>query len=102
MALLSFVAQSTALTALDTGEKAPPFANPDLDSRRVLSVVAPYFRQRPTPLTVLVDRYRVAVKKYGVSEIPALFLVNPEGLIVYKQVGYSEDLYDRIRTLLSD
>jgi thiol-disulfide isomerase/thioredoxin len=142
-----------SLPALDTGDKAPPFANPDLNNRHVLSrdyvgkgwllidffatdcegcekelpvlerlhreyapsrlqilvfatdtggfsVLTPYFRSRPTPLPVLVDRYRVAVKKYGVSEIPALFIVSPEGLIVYQQVGFTEDLYDRIRTLL--
>jgi peroxiredoxin len=104
------------MSSLDTGEKAPPFANPDLNNRHILSkeyvgkgwlildffatdcegcekelpvlerlhrvyapsrlqilvfatdtgglsVLAPYFQRRPTPLPVLVDRYRVAVKK---------------------------------------
>jgi peroxiredoxin len=144
-----------ALFALDTGDKAPPFANPDLNNRHMLSkdylgkgwlildffatdcegckkelpvlerlhsemaparlrilvfatdldgasVVAPYFQRRPTPLTVLLDRYRVAAKKYEVSEIPSLFLVSPAGLIAYKQVGLTEDLYERIRTLLPE
>jgi thiol-disulfide isomerase/thioredoxin len=71
----------------------------DLDGA---SVVGPYFQSRSTSLTVLLDRYRVATKKYGVSEIPSLFLVDPAGLIVYKQVGLTEDLYERVRSLLPD
>ena len=56
-------------------------------------MVEAYFRATPTPLTVLLDRYHSAVKRYGVSEIPA-------GVVVLKQVGFQEELYERIRALL--
>ena len=138
---------------LDPGEKAPPFANPDLTSRHVLSrdflgkgwlivdffatdcegckkeipvlerlerelgaggltvlvfatdlagqpVVEAYFRNSPTTLTVLLDRYQTTVRRYGVSEIPTLFLIDPDGRVVFKQVGFREDLYERVRGLL--
>jgi peroxiredoxin len=140
-------------SALETGEKAPPFANPDLTSRHVLSrdflgkgwlivdffatdcegckkelpvlerlnrelgpggltvlvfaadlggqpVVEAYFRERPTALTVLLDRYQTTVRRYGVSEIPSLFLIDPEGRVVFKQVGFREDLYEQVWALL--
>ena len=64
------------------------------------AVVAPYFEDKPTPLTVLLDHYQVTVKKYGVEEIPSLFLVDPAGSIVYKEVGYREDLYEVISSIL--
>jgi thiol-disulfide isomerase/thioredoxin len=141
------------LFALETGEKAPPFANPDLANRHVMSrdylgkgwlivdffatdcegckkelpvlerlhgeygaylpilvfatdpagqqVVEPFFRSSPTSLAVLLDRYQTTVKRYGVSEIPSLFLINPAGTVVLKQVGFQEGLYERIRALVA-
>jgi len=139
--------------SLDTGDKAPPFANPDMASRHVLSrdflgrgwlivdffatdcegckkeipvlgrldrelrdagltilvfatdlagqpVVEAYFRGNPTTLTVLLDRYQTTVRRYGVGEIPTLFLIDPDGRVVFKQVGFREDLYERVRGLL--
>lgn len=65
------------------------------------SVVEPYFRENPTNLTILVDRYQVAVKKYQVTEIPSLFLVDPLGNIVFKEVGFQPDLYERITAVLN-
>ena len=63
-------------------------------------VVGPFFENRPTPLTVLLDHYQVTVKKYEVEEIPSLFLIDPEGSIVHKEVGYREDLYEVISSIL--
>jgi peroxiredoxin len=63
-------------------------------------VVSPFFENRPTPLTVLLDHYQVTVKKYGVEEIPSLFLIDPEGFIVHKEVGYREDLYEILSSIL--
>lgn len=64
------------------------------------AVVGPFFEKRPTPLTILLDHYQVTVKKYGVGEIPSLFLIDPEGTIVHKEVGYREDLYQLISSFL--
>lgn len=63
-------------------------------------VVIPFFDNKPTPLTVLLDHYQVTVKKYEVGEIPSLFLIDPEGSIVHKEVGYREDLYEVISSIL--
>ena len=63
-------------------------------------IVGPFFQQHPTPLTILLDHYQVTVKKYGVGEIPSLFLIDPEGIIVHKEVGYREDLYQLISSFL--
>jgi peroxiredoxin len=63
-------------------------------------VVSPFFENQPTPLKVLLDHYQVTVKKYGVGEIPSLFLIDPQGFIVHKEVGYREDLYDIISSIL--
>jgi peroxiredoxin len=150
--LLLWFGSALPLFALEPGDKAPPFANPDLAGRHVLSrdylgrgwvvvdffatdcegckkelpvlerlqreigprlpilvlatdpagqpVVESYFRARPTTLTVLLDRYHSAVRRYGVSEIPSLFLIDPTGVVVLKQVGFQEGLYERIRALL--
>jgi len=93
--LLFWLAAALPLFGVEPGEKAPPFANPDLSSRHVLSrdylgrgwLIVDFFRKKelpvlerlhqelratPTPLTVLLDRYHSAVKRYGVSEIPTL------------------------------
>jgi len=63
-------------------------------------LVTPFFESRPTPLTVLLDHCQVTVKKYGVGEIPSPFLINPEGFIVHKEIGYREDLYELISSFL--
>jgi thiol-disulfide isomerase/thioredoxin len=151
-AALLWLAAAMPLLALEPGDKAPPFANPDLAGRHLLSrdylgrgwliveffatdcesckkelpvlerlqgefgprlpilvfatdpagqaVVEPYFRASPTALTVLLDRYRTTVRRYGVSEIPSLFLIDPTGVVALKQVGFHEGLYERIRALL--
>jgi len=39
--------------------------------------------------------------RYDVGEIPSLFLVDPEGLIVHKEVGYREDLYEIISSIFT-
>jgi len=64
------------------------------------SLVEPYFRQYPTTLTVLLDRYQTTVKRYGVSEIPSLFLIDPAGNVVYREVGFKEELYELVQAAL--
>jgi peroxiredoxin len=153
--LLMAVLVSGALeaAALEVGAKAPPFANPDLQNRYVMSrdllgkgwvildffatdcegckkelpilerlqadyggaglsvlvfatdaegarVVEPFLGQRPTSLPIVLDRYQVTSKKYGVTEIPSLFLVDPAGEIAFVEVGFREDLYEALSAIL--
>ncbi len=66
------------------------------------SIVEPYFRETPTTLTVLIDRYMVTAKRYGVDSIPTVFLINPEGKIEFKAIGYSKEAIEEIRTILTN
>jgi len=66
------------------------------------SVVKPYFAANPTSLTVLVDKYKKAVEQFGVEALPSVFLVNPEGKVAFKSVGYHEEDIEALRMILSD
>jgi peroxiredoxin len=65
-------------------------------------VVKPYFQANPTMMTVLIDPYKVSAKRYGVDTIPAVYLVDPSGTIVFKEVGYKEETAAEIRHLLDE
>lgn len=65
-----------------------------------LEIVKPYFQSRPTPLTILVDRYQKAVENFGVTELPTLFLVDPQGIVVYTTTGYHEGVIAEIEAFL--
>ena len=64
------------------------------------SVVKPYFAENPTTLRVVLDRYGVTSDRYGVETIPTVFLLNPDGEIVVKGVGYSEEVIEEMKALL--
>ena len=64
--------------------------------------VRPHFLQNPTPITVLVDKYKKAVESFGVQALPSLFLIDPDGNIAFKSVGYHEEDIDRIKSILSE
>lgn len=56
------------------------------------SLVGPFFQARPTPLTVVLDRYQVTAERFGVESLPMLFLVDPTGKIAVKGTGETEAL----------
>ena len=60
-------------------------------------LVKPFFDENPTSATVLIDRYGVAAGRYGVESIPTVFVIDPEGSISVKGVGYSEEVIAHIR-----
>ncbi len=66
------------------------------------AVVDPYFKETPTSLTVLIDRYMVTAKRFSVESIPTVFLINSEGRIVFKAVGYSKEAINEIRSILTE
>ncbi len=67
-----------------------------------LDIVKPFFAERPTPVTVLIDKYQKSVQAFGVEALPTLFLINPEGEIVFKTVGYHEEDVETLRSILSE
>jgi len=62
----------------------------------------PYFQQHPTALMVLLDRFQVTTGRFGVTEIPSVFLINPQGVIALKCEGYSKQFIQRMRDLLNE
>ncbi|MBI9108032.1 MAG: TlpA family protein disulfide reductase [Spirochaetales bacterium] len=66
------------------------------------SVVKPYFASAPTTLTVLIDKYKKAVGSFGVQALPSLFLVDPDGKIAFKSVGYHEEDIVSLRAILAE
>lgn len=65
-------------------------------------VVKPFFRQKPTAMTVLIDKYMVTMKRYGVEGIPVVFLVNPQGKIVVRGDGYDPEAIAEMDRVLSE
>ncbi len=63
-------------------------------------IVKPYFEENPTPIPVLLDRYQKSVESFGVEELPTVFLIDPEGNIVYKATGFHLEIIDEIRAFL--
>jgi hypothetical protein len=50
---------------------------------------------------VLIDRYEVTTEKCGVESIPSVFLIDPEGVVAFAEVGYREDLYEQVSRLIA-
>lgn len=67
-----------------------------------LDVVVPFFAQSPTSLTVLIDKYQKASEAFGVEALPTMFLINPEGKIEYKTIGYHEEDLEELRAILAE
>lgn len=66
------------------------------------SIVGPYFQETPTTLTVLIDRYMVTAKRFGVDSIPTVFLIDTEGEIVFKAIGYSKESVEEMHAILTE
>lgn len=133
-----------SVTALDVGDPAPAWVNPDLQGEYVFSrdyygtspvlldfyatwcvncneklpeiealsekysemglkvllfatdkegneVVESFFKENPTTLPVLIDRYLVTLnKKFGENSVPVYYLIGADGIIVYKGLDVDE------------
>jgi cytochrome c biogenesis protein CcmG, thiol:disulfide interchange protein DsbE len=71
-----------------------------IDLKENKSVVDKFVRQYNLPGTVLLDKYGVAAKKYGVTTLPRLFVINKNGILVWKTKGYQTNLVDEITIVL--
>jgi len=65
-------------------------------------VISPYFTEQPTTLSVLIDRYKVTANRYGVEKLPTVFLVDEQGLVVYKAEGYRPSTIAELRGILEE
>lgn len=67
------------------------------------SKVAPVVTERKYTLPVLLDPYCKTAERYGVSSLPALFVIDPLGNIRYSSSGYNENesLSQKIDSLIT-
>ncbi len=67
------------------------------------SKVGPVVTERKYTLPVLLDPYCKTAERYGVSSLPALFVIDPMGNIRYSSSGYNENesLSQKIDSLIS-
>jgi len=54
------------------------------------SVVEPFVKKEGYTLPVLLDPYKKTAERYGVTQLPALFVIDPHGTIQYSSIGYDE------------
>lgn len=65
------------------------------------SEVAEYLRDRQVSFPVVVDEQGAIAQRYGVTGVPASFVVDPSGRIRFVEVGYTTELGLRARMWLA-
>lgn len=67
------------------------------------SIVAPFIKEKNYDIPVLLDPYQTAAKRYGVKHLPALFVIDKEGVIQYSSTGFDEsmDLDKKLETVIA-
>lgn len=68
------------------------------------SIVAPYVKEHNITLPVLLDQYRRTAMRYGVTSLPALFVIDDRGTIRYSSVGFDgkEPLDEKLDAIVKD
>ena len=71
-----------------------------IDIEEKTGKVKKYVKEKNIQLPVLIDSYGVAKKKFGVSNIPYLFLIDPDQQIIYERVGFDAEfpLFETLST----
>ena len=67
-----------------------------------LDVVVPFFTQKPTTVKILIDKYQKASNAFGVEALPTMFLIDLNGKVAMKAVGFHEEDLEKIRQILSE
>ena len=73
-----------------------------IDLKEEKSVVDKFVRQYNLPGTILLDKYGVVAKNYGVTTLPRLFVIDRNGKLVWKTKGFQKDLADELMSVLKD
>ena len=71
-----------------------------LDLREKKETVHKFIEVNKINLPVLLDKYGVVAKKYAVTSVPRIFVINRDGKLIWKTKGYSENLNDNLRAVL--
>ncbi|MDZ7331879.1 MAG: TlpA family protein disulfide reductase [candidate division KSB1 bacterium] len=72
-----------------------------IDLKEEKSTVESFLKGRNYPGIILLDKYGVAAKSYGVTTIPRSFVVNRDGKLVWQAEGYQQDFRQQIRSVLN-
>ncbi|MDW7681485.1 MAG: TlpA disulfide reductase family protein, partial [bacterium] len=64
------------------------------------SKVESFLKNRKYPGIVLLDKYGMVAKNYGVTSIPRLFVVSKDGKLVWQTEGYQQDFKQKTRDAL--
>lgn len=67
-----------------------------------LDIVVPFFKQNPTTVNILIDKYQKASGAFEVEALPTMFLVDLDGKIAFKTVGFHEEDIEILRQILSE
>ncbi len=59
-----------------------------------------YLQEKGFSLPVLLDRYAVVAKKYGVTSVPRIFVINQDGDLIWMTTGYDSDLAKKLEKML--
>ena len=71
-----------------------------IDLREKRENVRKFIEKNKIHLPVLIDKYGVVAKKYGVTSVPRIFAINREGKLIWKTKGYAENLNEKLRVVL--
>jgi len=61
-----------------------------------------YMEENNLSFPVIIDEDGILAQQYGVAGVPASFIVNPQGIIEYTEIGYTTNWGLRIRLWLAE
>ncbi|OJY91140.1 MAG: hypothetical protein BGP14_07100 [Sphingobacteriales bacterium 44-15] len=70
------------------------------DDVRSLAKVRTFSAAREWPFTVLIDRNQDFKRALNVNVIPQLYIITPEGNIVYSHIGYTPGIEEKVLEVL--
>jgi peroxiredoxin len=73
-----------------------------IDSPRNQSKIKPMVTSRKWAMPIPLDPESRVKNQYGVRTLPTLFIIDPEGTIVYSRIGFAPSIAEKIRTVISD
>jgi peroxiredoxin len=78
----------------------PALAIVAVNLRENRSEVQSYVEQMKLPFTVLLDADGKVSEQYQVKALPTLYIINPEGVVVDTNIGYSGGLSTKLQVML--
>jgi len=71
-----------------------------INLRENKKLVQKYINEKGFSLPILLDRYSMIAKKYKVTSVPRIFIINNDGKLVWMTKGYDEKLGENVDDFL--